>query len=159
MGYSNTFIIPKEPDFVPNNDQAVRAKAFLDMRLDGIYSASLHWSLTPRLYSTGESWRSFTCPKCRKLVKYDYEDKKLSDWWYMSLYCLHEPDQVVTVPCCSSHVAGREFDFGMDAAFSRFAIEIENLHMLWSGYFNEDDIKRLEEVSGFNVRIIIEQGT
>jgi hypothetical protein len=31
--------------------------------------------------------------------------------------------------------------------------------MLWSGYFTEEDIQKLEEVSGFKLRIIIEQGT
>jgi hypothetical protein len=65
----------------------------------------------------------------------------------------------VSVPCCGSCIAGRGFDFGEDAAFSRFAIKIEDLHMLWSGYFTEEDIQKLEEVSGFKLRIIIEQGT
>lgn len=160
MSYSHTFIVPQDGGLVPSDEQAARGKAFLNEKLGGDYPpAVVHLTPTPRLYSTEENWRSFTCPRCHHVVKYDHQDEALSHWWYTSLYGLCRPDQILTVPCCKSEIAGSEFDFGADAVFSRFALEVEDLDMFESGYFQQDDVQNLEAAMGFGVRVIVAQGS
>jgi hypothetical protein len=160
LSYSHTFIVPQDPNFVPSDEQAARGKEFLDKKLGGDYApAIIYKSHTPRLYSTEENWTSFTCPRCQKLVKYTSRDEALSYWWYTSLYGLCKPDEILTVPCCNSEIAGKEFDFGEDAVFSLFALTVEEVDIIESGYFTQEDIHALEASLGFKMRIIIAKGT
>ncbi len=160
MSYANTFILPRDPDFIPTDDQVAQGSAMLDQILRGHYGPpGVHRHTTPRLYSVGESWTSFTCPRCGQSVRCDRREEALLDWWYTKLYGLREPDQRLTVPCCGAQIAGKEFDFGEDAVFSRFALEIEDLHLLDSGYLKPGDLQALEDALGFPIRVMVEQGT
>ena len=159
MSYAHTYVVPADPAFVPNEEQAARGQQFLDDVLRGHYEVEVQTRTEPRLYSTEENWTRFQCPRCRQTVQYNGGDATLGDWWYEELYGLHDPNQVLTVPCCGASVAGKEFDFGADAVFSRFALVVRECHLLEDGYWKPGDREGLEDALGFKTRILVAQGT
>lgn len=168
MGYQNLYLVPADPEFVPDQT-AIKKSADLinSWQDDDLYlfegPAAKHISAHPQLH--GSFPEKITCPKCNTTLDID-GDEELDEWQYETksefYSSKNQKSFVFRMPCCGADIVAADLRLDApsrwsEAHYARFAIELRDLGD--TDQLETAHLKALEDLLGCNLISFIESGT
>ncbi len=170
MGYTNLYLVPTDPEFVPDRAKIKEAAEQIDhWNDDGLYPfegpAQVYLSANPKLH--GSFPDELMCPKCKTRLDTS-GDEELDEWQdeAQSMFYSSESQKTVVfhMPCCGAEVLAG--DLGLDsparwstAYYARFAVRLSEFGEPDQLELEASHLKTLEELLGCNLISFTESGT
>lgn len=173
MGYTNLYLVPKGPEFVPDRAKIREACEQLDRwHSEDIYCYEgpvwQYVSANPKLH--GSFPDALLCPRCKTRLDIG-NDEDLDEWQDEAQSTFYSSESQKTVvfhmPCCGAEVVAG--DLGLDlparwstAYYARFALKLREFS---PAIFGDPDVLEatpvttLEELLGCNLIGFTESGT
>lgn len=164
MGYTNLYLTPKDPDFVPTIENQDAAERFVESWMDEncVENGPSFKTSDCQMYF-GEFPEKLVCPGCN--TELDMYDEDLDEWAYElqeHIYTSRDARNVlVTMPCCKTQIRAEQLSLESDKEFStsrfcRFAIYLHNAR---DSEFSKDELEQLGDILKCEVIQFTESGT
>ena len=113
-------LVPADPQWQPDPDDAERARALLAEIIPDADSVGLAFEKEPVFFDAGANMEAISCPDC---------GADAEPWWGDAMSAAFEGgfgDLSVTTPCCGARTSLNDLRYRWPAAFGRFALEATN---------------------------------
>jgi hypothetical protein len=164
MGYTNLYLTPKDPEFVPIIEDRVAAERFIeDWSGENCVDSGPSFKTSDCQMYFGSFPERLVCPACTTVL--DVYDEELDEWAYdlqEHLYSSRDARNLrVTMPCCETEIRAQQLSLESDekhstARFGRFSIYI---HDARDNAFSKDELAQLSSILKCGILQFTESGT
>ncbi|MEW9701959.1 hypothetical protein [Paenibacillus sp. SI8] len=113
-------LIPKDPEFVPNETKLGKAKDWINLNVSNEKTEYIETDEV-RFIDQGENFEGVSCPLCFSKIEID--------WWSAAMDNASESsfhNLSMVTDCCNKATSLNDLNYKWNAGFSRFSIEIIN---------------------------------
>jgi len=138
-------LIPTDPHYIPQPEQAQAANDYLLSILPEAADVVWVWSETVEFVDPGDNFERVICPACGT-------ELYMSDWQRMMdvAFSNQFEDLTVTMPCCGATGSLNDLHYEWSAGFARFSLEALNPN----SDLDDQQIHAIEGMLGCSVRKI-----
>jgi len=137
---SDTWIrlIPKDPNFIPDDEAISSAKAFFMNLFPDADEIRIHKTDEIRFYDCGSNFERVGCPECGQELDEIWWQERMSEDWNDG-FSLKEG----ILPCCGVKKDLNALIYDWDQGFARFGLDAMNLGVI---EIRKEDFEALENI-------------
>ncbi|MBE7368066.1 hypothetical protein [Ramlibacter pallidus] len=164
MGYTNLYLVPKDPEYAPPADAIPRLAARIaKWTEENAIPSDPSTELSERPMYFGTVPETLPCPSCGSTV--DLSDEELDEWAYEfrnSLWTARDArNLVIHMPCCQATLKAGELPLESrrrwsEAHYARFAVYV---HDVRDDEFSPEELQEFGALLGCELHQFTESGT
>ena len=114
-------LIPTDPQFVPDDASAERARDHLAELAPNADEVTQNMSEETQFVDPGANLERISCPRCGQNLPMEWWQDRMDDAFKARFTVL-----AVTTPCCGADVSLNDLNYEWPAGFARFVLEAMN---------------------------------
>ena|SRR5450631_717952 len=142
MSDHSIVIVPRDPSFVPTDEQQQRVVGVLNRIAPAAESVTVEASPEVRFFDCGQNFEGLSCPHCESEISVEWWQDRMDDDTDGSGFRLGTYE----TPCCEALVTLNELIYDWPQAFGRFCWTVQNPNI---GELTDAAKTELEVVAGF----------
>lgn len=136
--------IPVDPDFMPDESSAERARASFAAMVPAADEVTATRSENVQFVDAGANFERVSCPRCGKALTIEWWQDRMDEAFSHNFAML-----AVTSPCCGMNISLNDLNYDWPAGFARFVLEARNPNVT---DLRAEDVARLAEIVGSPLR-------
>jgi hypothetical protein len=139
-------LVPIDPEFVPDNPSAARARDHLAALVPDADQVTQSTAAEVQFVDPGANLEQILCPRCGQEIAVEWWQHRMDD-----AYGTHNTILIVTTPCCGATVSLNDLNYEWPAGFARFVLEAANPGV---AELPREEVAKLGEIVGSPLRVI-----
>jgi len=146
MSDNTLYLIPEEPNFIPDEESSDRAISLLRSFLEDLAEVEATVSDEIRFIDPGANFESVACPKCGSVI---------TDSWQSFMDAANTSqfrNLAIITPCCGAESSLNDLVYKWSAGFAKYVLKANNPSI--PDWLGQSQVVKLERILGCNLRQI-----